>query len=918
MANDDISKRLQQLEERLKRIETRLGIPPPHTPPPAPPTKPNSKPIPPPVQPTTPRPAQPPITPPPIAPPVSHPTRPIQPVSSAQNEVPKKSLEMLIGGKWLGWIGAIVIVIGGGFIIKLGYDAGWWGRMTPALRCLLIAGFGVLLLIAGEVALRRVGHVASAGLFGAGLGMLYLDAYASFRYFELFSEIGAFALMGLVAFIGFAITFRTRFLTIGVISLIGGYLVPILLHGQTGRDIELLCYLTILFVIALGLSALRRKAFRPLRYVALGGQAILGFIWVVERGEDHWTMAIFFMSVWWVMVLTESIWAALRRQSAIGNVIMTLLATAGYVFCGCWVLGEVKPTAEFDWLGVFTVCVGVLSAVAALQFGSGIDVLRGPLRTAMDKLAMALWAQFGILLAVAIALQFEDVGQAIGWLVIALGSVEIGRRLPSRVIDVFGLVVWGVAAVHLFLLGFLIESGLMSSPLETVIWTIGTVDIDGFCILSIIAILTSLVMAFRLRLGDNWFWRGVPVFLTGVTVAGWLILCMLKTEDLVVTYSWLLCAGILLSLHRLGTRQHYWEIALVILVLTALRWIFLDTINHRNDSGWYAFAMVPVFNLQFGLAVLLAIGGWWWIKAERSHNAALPSNDNNAHSDDGVFQASSWAALIPAVAVSAAIIILYGLSFEIDRFIERLSPEYAETLRYPPLILRGLWWTALWAVGGMVIVLIGQWRKFMPYVMSGWFVVICAAMVWLVADTLLWRFRHEPIPVPIIFNLQFGVGILLIVLLTLIYRLSKHWRQRDWIAAEQLRQFCAVSFGLIALIGLWLGSLEIDRGFADDAMARQAGWSVYWSLYGMLLIVLGFILQSRFARYAGLSLLGITLLKVLLIDLSTVEQIWRVVSFIASGLLMVATSVLYAKFSPRLLETMHGTQDDHDSEVPPD
>ncbi len=42
---------------------------------------------------------------------------------------PKRTIEEVIGGKWMAWVGAIVIVIGGGFIVKLGYDAGWRGMI---------------------------------------------------------------------------------------------------------------------------------------------------------------------------------------------------------------------------------------------------------------------------------------------------------------------------------------------------------------------------------------------------------------------------------------------------------------------------------------------------------------------------------------------------------------------------------------------------------------------------------------------------------------------------------------------------------------------------------------------------------------------------------------------------------------------
>ena len=47
-----------------------------------------------------------------------------------------------------------------------------------------------MLILGGEIALRRIGRAASVGLLGAGLGTLYLDAYATFRFFHVFGAFG--------------------------------------------------------------------------------------------------------------------------------------------------------------------------------------------------------------------------------------------------------------------------------------------------------------------------------------------------------------------------------------------------------------------------------------------------------------------------------------------------------------------------------------------------------------------------------------------------------------------------------------------------------------------------------------------------------------------------------------------------------
>jgi uncharacterized membrane protein len=48
-------------------------------------------------------------------------------------------------------------------------------------------------------------------------------------------------------------------------------------------------------------------------------------------------------------------------------------------------------------------------------------------------------------------------------------------------------------------------------------------------------------------------------------------------------------------------------------------------------------------------------------------------------------------------------------------------------------------------------------------------------------------------------------------------------------------------------------------------------------------------------RYAALALLGVTLLKILIIDMADVQAIWRILSFLCVGLLLLAVSYIYHK-----------------------
>ncbi|UCD74176.1 MAG: DUF2339 domain-containing protein [Phycisphaerales bacterium] len=1035
------------------------GAPPVEPPPVAKPTPP-PPPVAPPITPAAAPPSaarEKPAAPPPVAPtkkpaaPAAAPVRPPR-VREPRGATPStRPLEMLIGIKVAAWVGAIIIVFGGAFAVKLGIDAGIWGRMSEELRCLLVAGFGALLLIGGEVALRKIGKAASAGLYSAGLGVVYLDAFATFQWFELLSKEWAFVLMGVVAVLGFAITVRTKFLTIGVLSLIGGYLTPILLRGSTGHDLELLCFLTVLLAIALGLSSFQPRHFRPLRYLALGGQALLGLLWVIPNGARHWEMAIFFMSLWWGMVLVESLIAAVRRQSAIGNVLATLLTTAAYVTCGCWILNDIAPPTGFDWLGIFTAAIGVLSAAAALQFGPGLDGLRGQLRNAMDKLAVALWAQFGVLIAVAIGLQFDDAGQAIGWIALALGSIEIGRRLPSRGVDLFGLIVGALASGWVVLM-LPIERWISAgSTLFNTLFVIGEIEVTGWSLLALGAILVTCLAAHRLRGHGDKPWRVMPIILTAAATAGWFGLSVVLCVNLTLTGAWLVGVIILLALQRIGTRQRYVEIALVALLVIASKWVLIDVVAERIEPNWRAGQMMPVLNWQMGLAVAIAICAWWGIRLMRLRSAALdiasrgigagrqvaiiaamlfllialsfevdrliesmaagqiiwsvghvknlsltmlwafgaigagllsfmlrqPDESGQMRTPalltqfawglllllfikwiviDTLFWTLSdqrsavlalnrimnlqmlvgvvlvvaavllmfiarpvralvgavdrdrtavdqWEVLARWTPVLGCLLVLWGLSFEIDRLIGRLTPEQVTALKFEPALLRALWWTALWAVGGMVMIIWGKWRQLPSMIAGGWVLIAVTTVAWLTFDTLGWRLTHAAVDATIVLNLQFGVGALAAILLAVLIMLAK---DEDVYVFGESARITPVSLGLIAALGLWLGSFEIDRVFLADAMKVQTGLSVYWSLYAVMLITVGFLRRSAAVRYAGLALLAITVLKVLIIDMKDVEQIWRVISFTVSGLLMVGTSVLYAKLSPRVLQSLHG------------
>src|SRR5205085_6296799 len=76
---------------------------------------------------------------------------------------------------------------------------------------------------------------------------------------------------------------------------------------------------------------------------------------------------------------------------------------------------------------------------------------------------------------------------------------------------------------------------------------------------------------------------------------------------------------------------------------------------------------------------------------------------------------------------------------------------------------------------------------------------------------------------------------------------------------------------------------------------RDFAYSALWMSYGAALMFAGFWKKSAFLRYQALILITLTVGKVFLYDTSSLDRGYRILSFIALGLLLLATSFLYQR-----------------------
>jgi uncharacterized membrane protein len=81
----------------------------------------------------------------------------------------------------------------------------------------------------------------------------------------------------------------------------------------------------------------------------------------------------------------------------------------------------------------------------------------------------------------------------------------------------------------------------------------------------------------------------------------------------------------------------------------------------------------------------------------------------------------------------------------------------------------------------------------------------------------------------------------------------------------------------------------------EQSQTAQVALSAFWGIVGLAAIVAGLITDARALRYGGLALLGLGVAKVFAYDLAELEQIYRVLSFIAVGVVMLVGAYAYQR-----------------------
>jgi uncharacterized membrane protein len=223
--------------------------------------------------------------PPPATPrahaPAAEPSPPPPPASRRPAPAPEGFLAELIDNmrrNWMAWLGGVCVALAGIFLVSYGIEMGYLGPRAR-IAAAVIAGF--VLHAAAEYFRRKTqtAHPAFAAMAGGASITLYAAIFAALELYSLLSPGLTFILLAVVALLTMALALRHG-PVLAILGILGAYVVPLLVTEHGGNDLIDLGYS---LAVTLAALTLIHFVYRPwLWYGTLAGA--LGW-WLISLGS---------------------------------------------------------------------------------------------------------------------------------------------------------------------------------------------------------------------------------------------------------------------------------------------------------------------------------------------------------------------------------------------------------------------------------------------------------------------------------------------------------------------------------------------------------------------------------------------------------------------------------------------------------
>lgn len=858
---------------------------------------------------------------------------------------PVLNLELFLGARLFAWLGGLAMFLGVIYGVRHAFQH---NLISPAVRAGLGFATGLAFIVAGLRLHRNERFKVLAQSFAAtGVLVLYGVTYASHAvyHFPGFTEASTFAIMSVVTAMAFLMAVRMEAQVVAILGMIGGFLTPPLCATGQDRPFALFSYIALLNI---GLICVARfKRWYHLVPLAALGTVAMQYGWLVrffrsenyEVGNKTWIVVGVFCGFTWLTTAAAR-WCARRDPtdlkvsgSALGMAFTSMLvalmilnvdavsvrpvllytwvmlvnaavlylawinrrlgwstgviAALTFIHLACWTVVHVTQETLIPALVIYLL-FGVVHTVFSLLFvrkhGSGASVSWMPVivlvlmlvpMVKLPTVAFAMWPAMLLtnLFVIGIALFSRRTLPVLAALLLTLASVWLFlNKLPGEVVSLWPfLAVLGVFAVLFVSAGLaLVRRTDGKDPLAQ--WMPAISSVLPFALLVMATVQLPVVDPTPIF----GFAAALAVFLlflawrhTQPTLVLASALCLLAVQWVWavnhydkamfnVAVSWFLGLGAIYVLYPLLTRPRWtthtlpWISSAVVMIGT----FGLVYGSVRENAPDFDMGILPAAFALIALGVL----SWVW----KNHDAAVPAKQSQLAWLGGT--ALFFITLIFPLQFHHQWITI-GWAFEGAALCWLYLRVPHPGLRY---VAAGLLTAAFIRLGLNPDVMTYQVRTGVR--IWNWFLYSYGLVA--VAQIAAGRFLKPPHHMLGGFNLRgifyaFG-GILLFMLMNI----------------EITDAFTPLNEPYITFQ---------FRGDID--LARKMSYSIGWGLFALGLLLLGFRNRSKGTRYAGMGLLGLTLLKLFFRDLADTDGIYRVGALMVVAVIAFVASWLYQRFA---------------------
>ena len=776
---------------------------------------------------------------------------------------PDRGFEETLGTRWVVWIGGLTLALGGFFMVRYSIEAGLLG---PGVRTMLGGVFALALLLAGEWTRRKESMSSIAALpianipailTAAGTAVAFATVYAAYALYGFLVPATAFILLGLVA-LGTLAAALLHGPALAGLGVVGAFVTPVLVSSGKPDFWALYIYLAIVTAAAFGLARVR--------------------LW-------RWLAAttIVFALLWTFPCLQcgPSMVGPHAFHVLAGFILAALLVVCGFMFGPPADEGQVEPISS--------------GSLAAYLLGATLIVLNS---FHADTAMIA----FGLLVAGSLLVAWRSdaaagaVGAAAALVFIVFAEWAIRANpdmlvLPGGPLQGIGpSATDGSVSLHLisaaiFAAGFgvagFLAQGRSTGPIIPVIWSASAVftplallvalyariaHLDRSIPFAILAVLLAVANAAATEILSKRDDRpglqaSIALFATGTLAALALALTFALEKG------WLTIALALMSAGTawISTQR---PIAFLRTLAAILAGIVVLRIGYEPRIVGSAVGTTPIFNwLLWGYGIPAA--SFW-----------AGSIFLRRGGDDAPLRTVE----------SAAILFTVLLAFMEIRHAVNNGDVYRQSAGLTEVALQVCVALAM-AIG------LERLRIRTGSVIHNAGAILLTAFAGLAAVFGLMLLEN-----PILWSIDVGGGVINLLLLGYALPAVLALLLSYAVAGRRPTGYANTIAAGALILALAYVTFEIRRIYHGPVTAHgpttgaeQYTYSIAYLAFGVVLLGIGILFNSQRARLASAVVIALTILKAFLIDMSTLTGVYRALSFMCLGLVLVAIGWLYQR-----------------------